>query len=135
MGTSDLDAYVLCGGLATRLRSALGDQPKTLAAIGGRPFLDILLAWLRRQRVERFVLCAGHRASAIEQALPALAVHGQLTLSIEGEPLGTGGGLRQALAHGRSDPFLAIGKEQTRFAGPRAPLESGRQRRRRRVVR
>ena len=108
MRASDLDAYVLCGGLATRLRGALGDQPKALAAIGGRPFLDILLAWLRRQGVERFVLCAGHRAGAIEQALPALAVHGPATLCVEPKPLGTGGGLRHALAHGRSDPFLAL---------------------------
>jgi len=104
----DLDAYVLCGGSGTRLRPAVADLPKPLAPIEGRPFLDVLLGWLRQQGVGRFVLCAGFRAEAIEASLPWLRTHGEVALSTEDEPLGTGGALRNALAHGSSDPMLAL---------------------------
>ncbi len=107
MTPAELDAYVLCGGLGTRLGSA-ADGPKPLARVGGRAFLDILLAWLSRDGVQRFVLCAGYRADAIEAALPALSSHGEVSLAVEADPLGTGGGLRDALPYGCSDPLLAL---------------------------
>ena len=56
-----LDVLVIAGGLGTRIQSALGDTPKLLAPIGGRPYLAYLLDWLRRFGAKRIVLGLGHR--------------------------------------------------------------------------
>ena len=60
-----LDVLVIAGGLGTRIQSALGDTPKLLAPIGGRPYLAYLLDWLRRFGAKRIVLGLGHRAQAV----------------------------------------------------------------------
>ncbi len=41
-----MKAFVLAGGLGTRLRPRFGELPKPLAPLGGRPFLARLLEWL-----------------------------------------------------------------------------------------
>ncbi len=105
---ADLDGVILCGGLGTRLRSAVPDRPKVLAEVGGRPFLEILLAELSRRGVRRFVLCAGFRSEALVAAAGALERFGEIALSVEPMPLGTGGALRHALPQLRSDPFFAL---------------------------
>ncbi|MEE8557300.1 MAG: nucleotidyltransferase family protein [Myxococcota bacterium] len=108
MRVADLDAWVLCGGEGLRLRSTIRDVPKVLAPVAGRPFLEIVLDGLRSQGVDRYVLCAGYRADAIRAALPRLRTRGQVSISVEARPLGTGGALRRALDQGKSDPLLAL---------------------------
>jgi len=92
-----LRVFVLAGGLGTRLAHSIGDLPKALAPIGGRPFLERQLAWLAKQGLADVVLCVGHGAEQVEQALgdgQALGV--SLHYSRESSPLGTGGALAQA---------------------------------------
>lgn len=94
-------AFVLCGGLGTRLRDAVADVPKVLAPIAGRPFLDLFIGALHRGGIRRIVLLAGHLADQVEahvrgplrRAFPDIEVQ----ISIEPAPLGTAG----ALAHAR----------------------------------
>ena len=103
-----MKAFILAGGLGTRLRPALGELPKPLAPIGGRPFLERQIAWLRGHAVRDIVLCVGHGAAAIRTALgdgKALGV--RLDYSEEQEPLGTAGAL--ALAGARVEgPALVL---------------------------
>jgi NDP-sugar pyrophosphorylase family protein len=103
------DAFVLAGGLGTRIRPVLGDVPKLLAPVGDRPFLSLMIDWLRRFGVRRLVLGLGHRAEAVGDWLrrhpPAdLAVE----IVVEPRPLGTAGALRFARARLRSDPVLVM---------------------------
>ncbi|MBA3607106.1 MAG: NTP transferase domain-containing protein [Chthoniobacterales bacterium] len=44
-------AFVLCGGLGTRLRSVLSDRPKSMAPVAGVPFLQRLIEHLRTQGI------------------------------------------------------------------------------------
>jgi D-glycero-alpha-D-manno-heptose 1-phosphate guanylyltransferase len=44
-----MEAAILADGLGTRLRAAVPDLPKPMAAIAGRPFLEIVLASLARK--------------------------------------------------------------------------------------
>ncbi|MEM7394655.1 MAG: sugar phosphate nucleotidyltransferase [Verrucomicrobiota bacterium] len=83
-------AIILLGGLGTRLRSLHPDLPKALAPIAGRPFLQWQLDWLARFGITRIHLAAGHRADQVA----AWAEGRNLTVSVEPEPLGTGGGLK-----------------------------------------
>ncbi len=90
-------AFVLAGGLGTRLRPRFGELPKVLTPLGGRPFLTRQLEWLARHGVREVVLCAGHGAEAVRRALGDGARWGvRLEYSIEAEPLGTGGALKHA---------------------------------------
>ena len=61
-----LRAFVLCGGLGTRLRPILSDRPKSMAVVAGVPFLQILLKNLRVQGVAEVVLGTGYMAEQIE---------------------------------------------------------------------
>jgi NDP-sugar pyrophosphorylase family protein len=106
-----LDVLVIAGGLGTRIQSALGDTPKLLAPIGGRPYLAYLLDWLRRFGAKRIVLGLGHRAQAVIDFLDRnKSFYGDLTVVkvIEPEPLGTAGAIRFARPNLRTDPVLVM---------------------------
>ncbi len=90
-------AVILAGGLGTRLRSAVPDLPKCMAPVAGKPFLHYVIEYLQQQGVEQFIFSLGYMHEIICQWLsknyPAL----KYRLSIEDEPLGTGGAIRLAL--------------------------------------
>jgi len=92
-----LRVFVLAGGLGSRLASELGDVPKSLAPLGGRPFLEHQLAWLASHGLGDVVLCVGHGADQVETALgDGRRLGVRLQYSREPEPLGTGGALALA---------------------------------------
>lgn len=93
-------AFILSGGLGTRLRAVLPDRPKVLAPVDGRAFLDILIARLVQQGLRRFVLLLGHRSQQVvdfvrarRQAWPEDL---DVEISVESQPLGTAGALKLA---------------------------------------
>jgi NDP-sugar pyrophosphorylase family protein len=90
------DGIVLCGGAGTRLKSVTGDAPKSLATIGDRPFLDILINQLRRHGFEHVILAVGYQRDLIRSHFDSHVHNMFLEYSIESTPLGTGGALRSA---------------------------------------
>jgi NDP-sugar pyrophosphorylase family protein len=105
-----MKAFVLAGGLGTRLRPQFGDLPKGIAPVAGRPFLAHLLEWLGRRGVREVVLCTGHGAAEVRAALgDGRACGVALAYSEESEPLGTGGALRHASAHVTGPALVANG--------------------------
>lgn len=104
----DLRAFVLCGGLGTRLRSVVSDRPKSMALIGDVPFLQLLLQGLKAQGVEEVILGTGYRAEQIEDFFGSGEALGlRILYSQEETPLGTGGALRLAEEQ-LSDPVLVM---------------------------
>jgi mannose-1-phosphate guanylyltransferase len=106
-----LDVLVIAGGLGTRIQSALGDTPKLLAPIGGRPFLAYLLDWLRDFGAKRIVLSLGHRAQAVVDFLDRhrSSYDDQTVVTVtEPRPLGTAGAIRLARPNLRTDPVLVM---------------------------
>ncbi|MBI4954153.1 MAG: HAD-IIIA family hydrolase [Myxococcales bacterium] len=92
-------AVVLCGGLGTRLRDALGDVPKALVPIAGRPLLEHLLLSLGRAGTREVLLLAGHRGERVATAARALAPAGlRVETLVEAVPLGTAGALHLVAA-------------------------------------
>src|SRR5271168_3913354 len=63
------DAIALCGGAGTRLRSVTGEAPKSLATIGDRPFLELLLHQLHRHGFQRAILAVGYQRDLIRSHL------------------------------------------------------------------
>ena len=93
-----MQAIILAGGLGTRLRGVVGDVPKPMAEVAGRPFLMHLLDRLVAARgIEDVVLSVGYRHEVIRAALGERYRRLGLRYAVEAEPLGTGGGLRKAL--------------------------------------
>lgn len=109
MSLAGIDVAVLAGGLGTRISGVLGDTPKVLAPVEGRPYLAWLLDWLAGFGVRRVVLCLGHLASKVEDWVarhPRADM--EIVASVEPAPLGTAGALRHARAQLGSDPVLVL---------------------------
>ena len=116
----DIDAAILAGGLGTRIAAILGEVPKVMAPVAGRPFLAHLLDGLARQGVRRAVLCLGHRARAVLDWLPE-APPLPVEAVVEPRPLGTAGALRLARPLLRSLPVLVMNGDSWTDA-PLAPF-------------
>lgn len=97
MNLRALDAVVLCGGLGTRLRTAVPGRQKTMADVDGKPFLEIVLDWAAGHGVRRFVLCTGYKSEQVEEFFRGRAKNLDLVYSPEESPLGTGGAVRNCL--------------------------------------
>jgi Nucleoside-diphosphate-sugar pyrophosphorylase involved in lipopolysaccharide biosynthesis/translation initiation factor 2B, gamma/epsilon subunits (eIF-2Bgamma/eIF-2Bepsilon) len=107
---SNIDVAVLAGGLGTRIRGVLGDTPKVLAPISGRPFLAHLLDYLAAYGARRVVLCLGHLADRVTTWLAQENVRGRLDVEcrIEPHPLGTAGALGHARDAFRTNTILVM---------------------------
>ena len=113
-----IDLVVLAGGFGTRLRSAVGDVPKPLAPVSGRPYLDYLIdSWLE-QGVTGMTLMLHHQHELIERFLAdkqsepgfaRCAVH----VLVEDQPLGTGGAVAYAVRAGHLGESFLVANADT----------------------
>jgi mannose-1-phosphate guanylyltransferase len=102
---------VIAGGLGSRIAPVLGETPKLLAPISGRPYLAYLLDWLCGFGATRIVLGLGHQAQAVVDYLYRNeGEHKDLNVVtvIEPRPLGTAGAIRFARQQLRTDPVLIM---------------------------
>lgn len=101
-------AFVLCGGLGTRLRSVLSDRPKSMAPVAGVPFLQLQLEDLKAQGIREVILGTGYLADQVQAFFRSGEEFGlQVRYSNENVPLGTGGALKLAEPL-LSDPVLVL---------------------------
>lgn len=91
-------AIILAGGLGTRLRSVIFDVPKPMAPVGNKPFLHYLMTYWYQQGIRRFVLSTGYLSEKIIQYFGNQFLDAEIIYSHESQPLGTGGGLLNALS-------------------------------------
>lgn len=93
-----MEALVLAGGRGTRLASVVSDRAKPVAMVAGKPFLHhVLTALERTPQVTRVILCVGHHAKSVHEAMGDRFGRLPVAYSPEESPLGTGGALAQAL--------------------------------------
>jgi D-glycero-alpha-D-manno-heptose 1-phosphate guanylyltransferase len=103
-----MEAIILAGGLGTRLKSKLTDTPKSMAPIGSRTFLAILLDELIDQGCDRVILSVGHLRHVIIDAFGNQCRNVALDYVIEESALGTGGAIRLALQHAQEPSVLVL---------------------------
>ena len=106
MPLREVEAVVLAGGKGTRLQPVVADLPKPMADIGGRPFLCYLLQRLADAGIRRCVLATGYRHASIENYFGNRFEDMELVYAVEKRPLGTGGGIANALRQIRSRQAL-----------------------------
>ncbi|MEP6597790.1 MAG: nucleotidyltransferase family protein [Ginsengibacter sp.] len=90
------ETIILAGGLGTRLRSVIANQPKCMAPINNKPFLFYLINFLQTSGIEKFIFSVGYMHEAIEDYLHKSYPSLDYKISFERKPLGTGGGIKLA---------------------------------------
>lgn len=103
-----MEAIVLAGGLGTRLRSVVSDIPKPMAPIHDKPFLTYILRYLKKHGIDRIILAVGYRWEVIKEYFGTEFDGIELIYSLEEEPLGTGGAIKQALDKTMGEEVLII---------------------------
>ena len=101
-----MQAIILAGGLGTRIRATIGDKPKVMAPIDGRPFIELLLDRLAQRGVSSIIMAIGNRADVVVGHLGNNHRGLPIVYSNEERPLGTGGATKLAL--GRAAPGLCF---------------------------
>ncbi|MHA1727432.1 MAG: nucleotidyltransferase family protein [Promethearchaeota archaeon] len=96
---SKLKVLILVGGLGTRLRTIISDVPKPMAPIGrkNKPFLYYKLMQLKNSGLKNIVFCSGYMNQIIQDYFGDGEKFGiNIEYSIEKEPLGTAGAIKNA---------------------------------------
>jgi mannose-1-phosphate guanylyltransferase len=104
-----MKALVLIGGFGTRLRPVTYSVPKQLIPIAGKPMLYHVLDLLP-PAIEEVVLATGYKADEIAHYVTEHPPKVPVRMVSEAEPLGTGGGMRNA-GGDMSDPFLLLNSD------------------------
>src|ERR1700727_3345292 len=92
-----VQALILAGGEATRLRPLTSTVPKPVVPLVDRPSIVYMIEWLRGHGVDDVILACGFMADGVRDVLgdgSALGV--SLRYVEEPTPLGTGGALKYA---------------------------------------
>lgn len=103
-----MKAIVLAGGLGTRLARVTGEFPKPMAPVGSRPFLEYLLDYLVEQGSDGAILAVSYKWELIREHFGYIYRGMPLDYSVEDEPLGTGGAIRQALESLPDDEVVVL---------------------------
>jgi len=88
-----MKAVILAGGKGTRLN--LQDLPKPMAPFLGKPLLEHIINFLKSFGIRDIILCTGYMSDKIEEYFGDGREFGvNISYSVETEPLGTGGALK-----------------------------------------
>ncbi len=102
-------AVIMCGGMGTRMRPITELIPKPLLQVGGRAVLDILICQLAEAGVEHVFLTLGYKAELLVEFVEKKNYPLQITLVHESTPLGTAGGLKNAVGNTMEDVIVLSG--------------------------
>src|SRR6185503_12517740 len=92
-------AIIIAGGMGTRLKARLGDMPKPLIPIGGKPLLVHQIELAKRHGFTEIVIFACYRPDLIEAELKDGSPWGvKVQYEIEQTPLGTAGAVLAGLS-------------------------------------
>jgi D-glycero-alpha-D-manno-heptose 1-phosphate guanylyltransferase len=100
-----ISAVVLAGGFGTRIKHLLGDLPKPMAQVNGKPFIEWVVRYLAAQKIRNVILSTGHLAETIEKHFQSQPVKNvRVNCVHEVKPLGTAGGFMNAISGAEEKP-------------------------------
>src|SRR3990167_2799251 len=111
MNNTLFPVVILAGGLATRLHPLTEQFPKSLISIHGEPFIVHQLRLLRKNHIQRVVICVGFLGEQIAEFVGDGSQFGlNVTYVYDGPTLlGTGGAIKHALPFLGSHFFILYG--------------------------
>jgi MurNAc alpha-1-phosphate uridylyltransferase len=104
-------AIVLAAGLGTRMRPYVGNVPKPLVQVHGKPLIDYALDRLAEAGIECVVVNVHYLADTLERHLVSRKMPRVVISDERGELLGTGGGIAKALPKLGNTPFFLINSD------------------------
>lgn len=104
-----MQAIILCGGLGTRLKSVIKDIPKPMAPINDKPFLEFIFEHLKKQGIKEVILAVSYKYEVIQEYFKDEFLGIKIKYSIEKEPLGTGGAIKEALKFVKNKAYVLNG--------------------------
>lgn len=107
-----MQAVILCGGLGTRLYPTTKKVQKCMVPVNDKPFLDYIIENITEQGIDNIILCIGHLSDQIRDHF---AGNPMIRYSIEKEPLGTAGAIRNASSLLDDEFFLLNGDTYINF--------------------
>ena len=118
-------AAILAGGYGKRLRPLTIERPKPLLEVAGKPILLHLIEWLKYYGISDIVLLVGYLKEKIIEAVGSGSKYGvTIVYSVEDEPLGTGGALRNAAGIlAKTEKFLLVNGDILTNLDPRPLLD------------
>jgi len=100
MGKTPLTAVILVGGEGTRLRPLTYSVPKSMVPVLNRPFLEHVIAYLKKYGVGHIILTLSYRPEVIQAYFgDGDTVKVPLTYCVEDSPLGTAGAVKNTEQH------------------------------------
>lgn len=103
-----MQAVILAGGRGQRLKPITDYVPKPLTPLANVPLLEWQLRYLERFGICDVVVCAGYKADMIKNYLSHTR-RSRVTVSVEDEPLGTGGAIKNAAELIRGEFYVLNG--------------------------
>jgi NDP-sugar pyrophosphorylase family protein len=100
-----ITAVILAGGFGTRIKHLLGDLPKPMAPVNGKPFIEWVVRYLAAQGIRNVILSTGHLAETVDKHFALQPVKNvRVTCVPETTPLGTAGGFLHAARAAEKNP-------------------------------
>ncbi|MEM2237860.1 MAG: nucleotidyltransferase family protein [Candidatus Caldarchaeum sp.] len=104
-----MKAVLLAGGFGKRLKPLTETLPKPLLDVAGKPIIVWQIEWLKSFGIREFVVCAGYLREKIIEVLGSGSKLGvKIGYSVEDEPLGTGGALKNGEHILKSDKSFIV---------------------------
>jgi mannose-1-phosphate guanylyltransferase len=104
-----MKAVILAGGFGKRLKPLTNDRPKPMIEVLGVPILEWQIDWLHRHDINELVICVGYLREAVLKHIGSGKRFGvKVGYSVEEEPLGTGGALKNAASLLNGEKFFAM---------------------------
>jgi D-glycero-alpha-D-manno-heptose 1-phosphate guanylyltransferase len=122
----DVSAVILAGGFGTRIQHLVPNTPKPMVPVAGRPFVDWVILYLRKQGIRKVVISTGYREEVFRTHFQEHPIPGVTVQCIpEEKPLGTGGGFLNATEKSEEAPssWLLLNGDTLTFADVGAGLE------------
>jgi MurNAc alpha-1-phosphate uridylyltransferase len=123
MGWRPNAAMVLAAGLGVRMRPLTDALPKPLVRLRGRALIDHVLDRVAAAGVATAVVNVHYLAGQIEAHLAAREIPSIVVSDERDARLDTGGGVRQALPHLGTEPFLVLNSDTVWVEGRQPNIE------------
>ena len=103
-----MKAMILAAGLGKRLKPITNDIPKPLLKVGNQSLIERNIRSLLNYGFDEIVINVSYLGNMITEHVLEIFPNNKIIFSKESEPLGTGGGIKNALKLLGDEPFMLI---------------------------